>query len=460
MKQARIGMRVLVLWAITGASPILVAQTTAQSARPSPNPWVELLKSSDPKVRAKAAREMGRGGDVSVIPALTAQLSDASSQVRREVVIALAQFHVSAAMDSLITATRDPDPSVRVLAVQGLVGNYSGDVPSSGFAAFFRRGYRRAKGRFVAENAQIDPGLKVDPKVVAALAEVMKDERSLEPAREAAKGLGILLARPAVPDLVKSAHSTDEELARTALDSLSKIKDISAGPQLLDLLDSPLTGVKRDAAATVGLLRGQAAAPKLRSIFENDPDEKDRQKAFEGLAYLGDPAAVPLFTKMLSSGDKALRTSAAEGLARAKDANTLAEVEKALGTERNAGVRLALEFAVTALGKYDYLAALVDQLSSTLRSDVAKAYLIELSRDPQFLPKLYPFLSSGDADVREKLCIVLMYTGDQSTLEHVDRLSHDKSGSVSAAALRAARAIRERVSAPASPATPTATQRP
>ena len=115
--------------------------------------------------------------------------------------------------------------------------------------------------------------------------------------------------------------------------------------------------------------------------------------------------------------------------------------------EKDAEVKLAIEFAITALGKLDYLSDLVNELSSKTHGDVAQSYLIELARTPGFLPKLYPYLQSPNAGVRKKLCTVLMFSGDQTSLEQLDRLSHDPNGDVAAQALRAKRAIRARLEA-------------
>ena len=68
----------------------------------------------------------------------------------------------------------------------------------------------------------------------------MKNTRDSGGSREATKGLGILLAQSATPDLVVAAHSSDSDLAREALNSLAKIKDRDSGPKLVDLLDDTL----------------------------------------------------------------------------------------------------------------------------------------------------------------------------------------------------------------------------
>jgi HEAT repeat protein len=167
----------------------------------------------------------------------------------------------------------------------------------------------------------------------------------------------------------------------------------------------------------------------------------------EGLAYLGDKSSIPVFTKALGSIDKDVRTAAAEGLARALDPKVLPDLEKAYAIEKDADVRLALEFAMTALGKPDYLNDLVNELSSRTHWDVAQPYLIELARIPGFLPKLYPYFQSSNADGRKRLCTVLMFGGDQTSLDQLDRLSHDPNSDVAAQALQAKSGLRARLRA-------------
>ena len=454
MNGMRIGVGLFIYLAALFLPPVLTSQTAGQKTTEAPASLADQLRSPEAKVRAKAARELGKSGNPSAVAALAVALSDSSVSVRREVVIALAQIHVPASLDPLVKATRDPDDEVRVLAVKSLVGYYSGIVPSAGFTGFVKKEFRWARGHFEIDTTRIDPGIVVDPKVVTALTHTMGDTSKIGAARQAAKGLGILVAQSAVPALVEKAHSSDEDLDREALNALAKIEDRSAGPRLMDLLDYRNREVKRNAAVTVGILRTREALPKLQAMFENDPNQKDKEKALEGLAYLGDPVSVPLFIKALRRDDKAMRTSSAEGLARAGDPKVVPELEKSLPAEKNADVRLAVEFALTALGRDDYLAALVHELSSMRRGDDAQAYLRELSRDPKFLPKLYPFLSEHEASVRQRLCTVLMFTGDQSSLTHLEPLSHDRDSDVASEALRAMRAIRARApaTAPASKA--------
>ena len=423
------------------------ASTTAKQAQTSTaSSETEDLKNPNPKIRAKTARELGATGDPSVVPALAAALNDPDAKVRQQVVIALASIRVPQSLDALIGATTDSNDEVRWLAAKGIEGYYTGHTPKTGFMAFMGRQYRNVKSRFAPNTVEVPPGTAVDVRAIAALDRVMMDTRFAKASLEATRALGILRAKLAVPDLVTTAHSSNQDLAREALSSLAEIKDTSAGPKLLDLLDSPRRNVKQDAAVTIGILRTRAAIPKLQSMYENSGNKETREKALEGLAYIGDRVSGPLFLKALWSPDKAIQTSAAEGLARSKYQPALADLLRAAPAEKDSTVRLAMEFAIISLGRDDYLSSLINDLGT--HGDIAQSYLIELARDPKVLSMLYSYMDSRNAEVRRRLCNVLMYSGDRTSLQPLERASHDQDGSVAAAALRALAAVRERLSAP------------
>jgi len=402
------------------------------------------IESPDANQRARAARELAKTSDPSSLETLAKLVSDPSPKVRREAVLGLSAIRAAQVLDPLITATRDQDAKVRSLAIEALAGYYSGEGPRGGIVGFWQKTWGRAKRRFVEDNFRVDPGVPIAPKVVTALVAALNDTTLIGPAREAAAALGILLARQAVPDLVKAAYSPDVGLAVEALNALGKIQDRSAGPQLLNLLDSESRDVKQQAAVTVGILKVQEAVAKLQAIYEHNPDKGTRARALEGLAYLGSPASVPIFHRALWRSEDELRIFGAEGLGRAGQASALPDLEKAALADRNADARLAIAFAITSLGQMDHLNDLVAELDARQRGYVAEAYLVELARQPQFLPRLYPFLDSGRAGVRRGLCTVLMYAGDASSLAPLEKLSQDPNTDVATEALRALRAVRLR----------------
>jgi len=450
MRKVKSLSQILVLMVIAGAlSYGMAVPQSAATASPAASASTTQagnsgdLKNPDPKIRAKAAREIGEAGDPSAVPALIAALSDSSTKVRQQVVVALASIRVAASLQGLIQATSDNDSEVRWLAVKGIEGYYTGETPKTGFFGYMERQYRSAKRKFEGGTVRISPGTTVDPQAVSALERVMMDSQYSRPSQEATRALGILLARQAVPDLVITAHSPSEDLAREALNSLAKIQDTSAGPKLVDLLSSKNRNVRQDAAVTVGILRTREAVPKLQALYENDSNRQTRRKALQGLAYIGDPVSVPIFLKALYNSDASVRGYAAQGLARAKDEKTLPDLLRAAPAEKNADARLAMEFAITSLGRNDYLNSMITALGSG-EADTAQAYLTELARNTGFLSQLYPYLNSREADVRRGLCNVLMYAGDGSSIHPLEQLSHDSNSDVAAAALRALSAVRSR----------------
>jgi HEAT repeat protein len=429
--------------------PLVCSVPAGTAGQQTTNPLVAELKSPDASIRAKAARQLGQSGDMSTVPALVAELTDPSSKVRSEVVVALAKLHTNASLEGLLKATRDTDSGVRLLAVEALIGWYTGNTPAFGFEAQVSRSYHNALNRFQASVTRVTPGTQIDPRAISALEDVMQDTRSIEPARKAAWGLGVFGARSAVPDLVKAAHSYDTDLAVNALNALAKIKDVSAGPQLIDLLDSTNTAVVQTAAITVGILRTNTAVPKLEPLYRNDRNKENRAAALDGLAFIGNPSSYALFISALSSRNPDEREYAAEGLARTGNPQAVPELQSRMQVEKKADVRLAILFAETALGQTQHLRELVGTLSSRTRGSVAQSYLIELARKKDLLQDLYPYLNSRDATTRRRLCYVLMYSGDASSIQQLQPLTRDRNGDVAAAALSAVRAIRARTSSAA-----------
>ncbi|MGH9407752.1 MAG: HEAT repeat domain-containing protein [Terriglobia bacterium] len=411
------------------------------------NPLTDELKSTDANIRARAARDLGNSGDTSTVPALTAALKDPSTKVRKSVIVALEKLHTTGALDGLVFASHDSDPDVRTLAVDALVGWYTGNVPALGFSGTFKRSYNNTVAWIQNDTTRVSPGIRVDPRSISALEAALEDTRSIQASRDAARGLGILTAREAVPQLVKAAHSPDEELAVDSLDSLSKIKEISAGPQVADLLDSPSKSVRQSACITVGILRTQSAVPKLQQIYQTDTDKNTRNAALDGLAFIGNPSSDPVFLTALQSPDRDQREYAAEGLARARDSAALNALNQRMSVEKHAGVRLAILFALVSIGQTQRLRDLVDALDSRTHGDVAQSYLIELTRRKDLLAAVYPYLNDSNSTIRRKLCVVLMYSGDASSLSHLSPLTHDRNNDVAAAALRATQAIRSRTNA-------------
>ncbi|MCL5742418.1 MAG: HEAT repeat domain-containing protein, partial [Acidobacteria bacterium] len=169
-------------------------------------------QATTPKQRAKAAKELGKQGS-QAIPELRKMLSDPVADVRIEAVKAIVEIGTQHSIDALIQATMDNDPEVQIRATDGLVNFYVPGYVQTGFTASLKRAGSSIKGRFTDTNdAIIDPYIEVRPEVIAALGKVVSGGSSMEARANAARAVGILRGRAAIPDLVQALRSKDGTL--------------------------------------------------------------------------------------------------------------------------------------------------------------------------------------------------------------------------------------------------------
>jgi HEAT repeat protein len=206
----------------------------------------------------------------------------------------------------------------------------------------------------------------------------------------------------------------------------------------------PQKSVQQAAATTIGLLRTEAAIPDLQKVFRSSEDKDVRAAALDALAFMPTKETAPLFTQYLSDKDKRLRISSALGLGRLQDGAYMTNLEKSAQTEKDTGVRLALDFAFVKNGKNDPIAELISNLSSRIHRGEAVPYLTELARDAKIRELLRPYLSSRDADIRKNLCVVYAASGDAQSVAYLEDLTRDRDSEVSSEASRAIRVIRSR----------------
>lgn len=151
-----------------------------------------------------------------------------------------------------------------------------------------------------------------------------------------------------------------------------------------------------------------------------------------------DPALVA--AKQLASRDPLVRQHAAEELARLEATDQRRLIEGYRLQEKNARVKLALDWALYRTGKSDSLFALIRALDSS-RFNQARGYLVTLDRPEP----LYFFLEHMNGSTQVKLLEVLAKVGNNETLEHLKPYSEALDPKVTAAAQAAAREIEQRL---------------
>ena len=403
----------------------------------------------DTKQRVKAVRELAKQGSGS-IPKIVPYISDPQIDVRVEAVKALTDIGTVNSLDPLIKATQDNDSEVQIRATDGLVNFYYPGYVKTGFSASLRRAGTAIKGKFTDTNDQvIDPYVDVRPEVIRALGQLARGGSSMESRANAARAIGVLRGRAAIPDLVAALHSKDSQVIYEALIAFEKIRDVSAGPEFQFLLHDLDERVQTTALEATGMLLNRAAAPDVRDTLQRAHSAKVRRQALATLAMMPDEANRPLLAQYFNNKDEGLRTAAAEGYARLKNPADVPQLQTAFNAEDKMAPRLALAFALVDCGKIEIsefspLRYLLDTLNSKNYQGVAVVYLTELARDPRILRSLYLPARIGTGDEKIELAQVFAASGDQDTVAQVQAISRDPDSDVAQAGLRALRTLKTR----------------
>jgi HEAT repeat protein len=400
-------------------------------------------------LRPKDVREIGRGG-ASAVPKLRELLSNPSIEVRVEVVRQLIDIGPPHSLDPLIQASRDGDAVIQMAAADGLVNFYLPGYVKRGAGGTLERLETSIKSKFTDTNDQaIDPYIAVRPDVIEVLA-VQVRSGYLDVRANAARALGVLRGKAAVPDLVAALRSKDSGLMYESLVALEKIGDPSAGPAAEFLLHDFDPKVQNAAIEMVGLLRDNGAAAALADIVDHTDNVKVKRAALTSLAMLPNAAYRGIFRQNLHDRDEKLRGAAAEGLGRLRNTRDLPELQQAWKDEGRPGPRLSLAFAqvmlgATELSQFSPLQFLINNLNVSAYSGAALPLLVELARDRPVRTALYGALATATKDEKIGLARVLGASGDKESMERLQKLVEDPDPAVGQAAVAATRTIQARM---------------
>ncbi len=413
--------------------------------------WPAQQGAGDARQRVRTARDLareGRGG----IPRLEKLLSDPVVEVRVEAVKSLVEIDTQYSLDPLMEATRDPDPEVQIRATDGLVNYYLPGYVRLGLTASLRRAGSAIKAQFTDTTDQvIEPHVQVRREVIVALGQLARSSSSYEARANAARAAGILRGAAAVPDLVEAIRvSKNDQVIFEGLIALQKTRDPAAAPGITFLLKDLNEKIQIAALETTGLLRNREALPRMREALERARSNRVRRAALTAIAMIPEEASHPLYTRYLSDKDDGLRAAALEGLARLKHPADLGVCEKAFNEERRMPPRLAAAFAGVALGQtevseFSPLQYLVNTLNSTGWRGVARAYLMELAREPQVRGRLHEATPRGTRDEKTHLAQILARSGDADSLPVLEALTKDADTEVAAEAINALKTLRARL---------------
>ena len=401
-------------------------------------------------LRPKDIREIAKAGS-NAIPKLQDLLKSPNLDVRIEVVRQITEIGTARSLDPLILATQDNDPEVQIRATDGLVNFYLPGYAKTGFAASLSRVGTSIKGKFTDTNDQvIDSFITVRPEVIVALGKLARSGGNLEARANAARAIGILRGREAVPDLLEAVRSKDTNLMYESLIAIQKIRDESAATQISFLLRDLNPKVQIAAIETVGLLRNKEALADLVDALNRTRDARVRRAALTSIAMLPSDSSRQLYVRYLQDKDDKMRAAAAEGYGRLRNPEDRPLLEKAWQDEGKTPVRLALAFALVTLGEtqlseFSPFQYLINTLNQASYRDVAFAYLVEAARDDQVRGALYPSLESGTRDEKISIARVLARSGDKDSIPRLQKLSSDTDAEVAQEGMRALRNLQARI---------------
>lgn len=402
------------------------------------------------EVRPKDVREIGKAGS-SALPKLEELLKNPSVDVRVEVVKQLIDIRTPRSVDLMVRATADNDPEVQMRATDGIVNFYLPGYVQTGFTSSIKRVGTSIKGKFTDTNDQvIDPYIEVRPEVIAALGKLVRGGGDMNVRANAARAIGILRGKSAVPDLVAATHSKDSGVMYESLIAIQKIGDRSVAPQISFLLHDLDQKVQLAAIETTGLLQNRDANADVADVLTRARDAKVKREAILAIARMPVDGNRGLFRQYLVDKDERMRAAAAEGFGRLHNPSDLPTLEKAWKDEGKTPARLSIAFALVHLGKteiteFSPLQYLINTLNSAAYKGEASPLLIELARDTGIRQQLYGPLRTGTKDEKIGLCGVLALSGDQNTIAELNKLKDDPDGDVQKEALRAVRTLQNRL---------------
>jgi HEAT repeat protein len=405
----------------------------------------------DTKQRLRAVHDLSHQG-FDAIPKIAPYVSDPDLGVRIEAVKALVDIGGPKTVDPLVRATADPDPEIEIRATDGLVNAYLPGYVKTGMSGTLQRAGNSIKGHFgdSANDQVIDAYIDVRPDVIAALGKLARAGANVDARANAARAVGVLRGRAAIPDLVEALHSKDDAVMYESLIAIQKIRDPSAAPRIAFLLRDLNDRIQIAALETTGLLRNRDAAPDVRDALEHARNIKVRRAALSALAMLGAPGDHETFLRYLSDKDDALRASAAEGLARIKNPADRTVLDHAFADEHKMSPRLSDAFALVSLGNLDTsefspLRYLFNTFDNRAYRGVASAFLTELARDQNVRQAIYPMLTGATKDEKIQTAIVLARSGERDSLPYLETISVDGDNDVAQEGIRSLRTLRARL---------------
>jgi len=221
----------------------------------------------------------------------------------------------------------------------------------------------------------------------------------------AAKALGILQFRKAIPQLIQSLND-EEWVCFSALEALAKFKDDKSLEQIVALLDSPSETIRFAAIDTLGKIRSSKASDSLIER-ESKADDFERRLLIKSLVQIGTIPSTPhsreILLEMLKEDDWEDKYTAIKGLSTLKVNEAIFHIIDLAGSLEssipdNEDKIHFIKKAVHSIGCHENLINIIDSTSMKYRG---KAIAIEILGELQCTDAVHAITNSLNSDYRD-----------------------------------------------------------
>jgi twitching motility protein PilT len=291
------------------AAPVRRKAFAIAEATPSPRVAsiaLLALDDDDEELRFRAVQLLSKFPDDAHVGPLLQHCRNDSSRVQDAAIAALSPLlaRSQARNDEVLPLLSDANPKVRQLAAR-IVATQDPDRIAEAFLRTFRTTYGPAKDRAVEQLRELGP------QFIRAFLE--RDTGS-DPVESAlAVSIAVTIRTPeAVPHCIRFLSSDDWWLRDRAALALAEIRDESAMPHLLTMLQNPESSLS--AAAALGIWGSPKALPGLLDAYKQADAQKDlRLEILDAFSRIEDPRIGPLLQKIAQvDPDPLVRDKAAE----------------------------------------------------------------------------------------------------------------------------------------------------
>jgi HEAT repeat protein len=213
--------------------------------------------------------------------------------------------------------------------------------------------------------------------------------------------------------------------------------DQDVGDAVVSALNEKEPAMQAAAMQALGAMRYDRAVQGLIDVFRYHGKGSLAESALDAIAHIGHASSVPFLIDQLTSRNAAQKLLAIEGLARAGDRTRLADIQSAIGADRNSRLQLAGRFASVMLSDdaVGGIAPIVEALANPSLREPARSYLIEAA--PGRSQAFTRYLQDPDPLVRTALVDALGLSDDEAALALVRPLASDQDLEVARAVERA-----------------------